>query len=312
MPSEKVKEMQSILIDIEMPQKLTNLRSVLTLLAMAKLTNDKNWKQTSEDYSRIHDLIAFINEHYPDKDGTDSKRGGYSENSRESFRKESIALFRDAEIIEDSNEASTNSGNTSYRLRSETARLFKSFGSDRWEDELSRYKRYHEAYKDKYNQLRKIDKGLSVQYGGKEFTLKRSSHNKLQKMILDEFATRFASGAELLYIGDAADRDTVKNIDRMEELGIHVFNKSALLPDIILFDNAKNRIMFIEAYDSTGEMTSMRVAKLKELCSVPENIELYFVTAFLTKKKMISKLLNIAWETHVWVAEEPDHMIHLD
>ena len=65
MPSEKVKEMQSILIDIEMPQKLTNLRSVLTLLAMAKLTNDKNWKQTSEDYSRIHDLIAFINEHYP-------------------------------------------------------------------------------------------------------------------------------------------------------------------------------------------------------------------------------------------------------
>ena len=74
MPSEKVKEMQSILIDIEMPQKLTNLRSVLTLLAMAKLTNDKNWKQTSEDYSRIHELIAFINEHYPDKDGTDSKR----------------------------------------------------------------------------------------------------------------------------------------------------------------------------------------------------------------------------------------------
>ena len=61
MPSEKVKEMQSILIDIEMPQKLTNLRSVLTLLAMAKLTNDKNWKQTSEDYSRIHNVINLVN-----------------------------------------------------------------------------------------------------------------------------------------------------------------------------------------------------------------------------------------------------------
>jgi hypothetical protein len=98
----------------------------------------------------------------------------------------------------------------------------------------------------------------------------------------------------------------------MVELGIHVFDKSALLPDIILFDKNRNRILFVEAYDSTGEMTSMRVAKLKELCSVPENIELFFVTAFLTKKKMISKIASIAWGTHVWVVEDPDHIIHLD
>jgi len=39
---------------------------------------------------------------------------------------------------------------------------------------------------------------------------------------------------------------------------------------------------------------------------------LVFVTAFLARKAMKEYLTEIAWETDVWVAESPSHLIHFD
>jgi type II restriction enzyme len=39
---------------------------------------------------------------------------------------------------------------------------------------------------------------------------------------------------------------------------------------------------------------------------------LVYVTTFLTRKAMVKYLGNISWETEVWVAESPGHMIHFD
>ena len=51
--------------------------------------------------------------------------------------------------------------------------------------------------------------------------------------------------------------------------------------------------------------------KIKEYCAeCPKDIELIFITAFSTMKKCKEKLLSIAWDTEIWVAEEPTHMIH--
>jgi hypothetical protein len=41
------------------------------------------------------------------------------------------------------------------------------------------------------------------------------------------------------------------------------------------------------------------------------NAGLVFVTAFLTRKDMVRYLSDIAWETEVWIAESPDHLIPL-
>ena len=65
------------------------------------------------------------------------------------------------------------------------------------------------------------------------------------------------------------------------------------------------------AYTSTGELTIERVSKIKEYCKdCPKDIEIIFVTAFQTMKKCQQKFLSIAWDTEIWVAEEPTHMIH--
>ena len=37
-----------------------------------------------------------------------------------------------------------------------------------------------------------------------------------------------------------------------------------------------------------------------------------FVTAFLDSKTFKKFSTSLAWETEVWIAEEPDHMIHLN
>jgi len=40
--------------------------------------------------------------------------------------------------------------------------------------------------------------------------------------------------------------------------------------------------------------------------------DIVFVTAFETRRKMLSFGNHIAWESEVWIAEDPDHMIHFN
>ena len=58
-------------------------------------------------------------------------------------------------------------------------------------------------------------------------------------------------------------------------------------------------------------MSELRVRKLKELLkNCPA--EIIFLTAFLTKKDFRKWALDIAWETEVWIAETPEHMVHFN
>lgn len=41
--------------------------------------------------------------------------------------------------------------------------------------------------------------------------MRTTKHNLLHKAIIEEFAPRFAPGAECLYVGDTAEKDLVKN-----------------------------------------------------------------------------------------------------
>ena len=68
---------------------------------------------------------------------------------------------------------------------------------------------------------------------------------------------------------------------------------------------------FIEAVTSVGPMSAERVYLLKKSCEKC-NSGLIFVTAFSTMKKCKEKIMDIAWDTEIWVAETPDHMIHLN
>ncbi len=67
----------------------------------------------------------------------------------------------------------------------------------------------------------------------------------------------------------------------------------------------------IEAVHSFGPMSEIRINKIKRaLENTKNNIVLAFFTAFLDKKTFRKWCEKIAWETEVWIADNPDHLIH--
>ncbi len=58
-------------------------------------------------------------------------------------------------------------------------------------------------------------------------------------------------------------------------------------------------------------MDPKRVLELKELFA-GSKASLVLLTAFLDRRAMVRYLSEIAWETEVWVADAPEHLIHFD
>ncbi len=85
----------------------------------------------------------------------------------------------------------------------------------------------------------------------------------------------------------------------------------ALNNDYASFSENKNWIYLIEAVHSSGAISPIRLLDLKKLTQNCK-AELIFVTAFLDRKTFRKFVSDIAWETEVWIAESPDHLIHFD
>ncbi len=300
-------ESRDILKALGMPASLCRPRSVMIFASIACVKNGK-WNKLNEDYRGTHDMIGYINNHFPNKAGLDTT--GYSENSRETFRKDTIYPWVEAGLLEAKPGLPTNDRNNSYRFTSSAAGLLRHYGTPEWQDYLDAYLENHEKYADVQKQVKEIDLGYKVNYDGLEFHLGRSLHNKLQKQILERFARIFSSNAELLYIGDTKDKGLCRNDKRMKELGVDIFEKTAKIPDIILYDKDKNRLMLIEAYNSTGEFTVERVRAIEEALDISPDMEVAFITAFANTQKMLQVYKRIAWDTDIWVAEDETHMTH--
>ena len=135
-------------------------------------------------------------------------------------------------------------------------------------------------------------------------------HNELQKAIIEEFGARFAPGAECLYVGDTTEKDLVKNEQRLCELGFEITLHDKM-PDVVLYREDKDWLYFIESVTSVGPMDNKRIAELQELTKNVKSGKI-FVTAFLDFKTFKKFSESLAWDTEVWMADMPDHMIHLN
>ena len=298
-----------ILESIGMPAAFLNPRSVMTLAALAEIYPGKKWRNASEAYHGTHHIVEFINKHFPNKAGLDTCP--YAENSRETFRKSNIKPWINAGVLEPKAGLATNDRDNSYRFSSYFAALIRSYGTDQWEERLADYKEAHVSYAEYLKQTKTIERDYIMEYEGAQISLKKSPHNKLQMEILQKLIPLVSKGKpELLYIGDASDRDLWQKTDRMDELGIHVLSQSGNLPDIIVYDPQEKRIIFIEAYHSTGPFTLDRVNALKALCKCEKGTEAAFITAFDTTTKMLKHYKEVAWDTEIWSSDEPTHLLH--
>jgi hypothetical protein len=132
----------------------------------------------------------------------------------------------------------------------------------------------------------------------------------LIKQIIEEFCPRFAPGATVVYIGDAESKFLHLEAAYLEGLGI-LIPAPAKMPDVVVHDTRRNWLVLIEAVTSAGPVDGKRRKELKDLFAGCK-AGLVFVTAFSTREIMRSFLTQISWETEVWVAEDPDHLIHFN
>ena len=226
---------KQLLEQVNMPTKQQSTLCCLALLAMAKLKKDTPCSQATNDWVRIHDIIAFIGENY----GVI-----YAENSRETFRKQAMHPFRTAALIEDNGKA-TNSPNYRYRITNEFLKVIQDMNENEGclceeNASLSLFLTRHDSLSNIYASKKKMQK-MPVKINNKDFTFSPGKHNQLQKAIIEEFAPRFAPNSECLYVGDTIQKDMVKDVDKLSQLGFEITLHDKM-PDVVLYREDKNWI----------------------------------------------------------------------
>ena len=295
----KIEETREFLQMIGMPKAQQADICCYVILAMAGVKPDMSWSETTNEWIRIHDIIQFVNTFYD---------MSYAENSRETFRKQALHRFRTAALIEDNGKA-TNSPNYRYRLTEETVEMLRTMGTPAWKTSVKRFLYYHEKLIDLYASKKKMTI-MPVNINGESFKFSTGKHNELQKAISEEFAPRFAHTSECLYVGDTIEKDLVKNVEKLKELGFEITLHDKM-PDIVLYRKDKDWIYFVESVTSVGPMDPNRILEITEMTKDVTAGKI-FVTAFLDFKTYKKFAEDLAWETEVWIAEMPEHMIHLN
>ncbi|MEI6408790.1 MAG: BsuBI/PstI family type II restriction endonuclease, partial [Bacteroidota bacterium] len=188
--------------------------------------------------------------------------------------------------------------------------LIHHFGTKAWQNSLDDFMSDRVRLENLLARQRDIAKVPVKLPNGDSLFLSSGKHNDLQKAIIEDFLPRFGYECEVLYIGDTTDKMLFLNESTLKDL--HFFELSHNeLPDIIAYSKSRNWLYLIEAVHSSGPISEVRMLELKKLTELCK-AEIVFVTAFLTKTEFKKWATEIAWETEVWIAENPDHLIHFN
>ncbi|MGI8419957.1 MAG: BsuBI/PstI family type II restriction endonuclease [Candidatus Levyibacteriota bacterium] len=145
---------------------------------------------------------------------------------------------------------------------------------------------------------------------GLELTLTQGKHNDLQKAIIEGFLPIYGYNSDVLYVGDTANKLLYLDEERLKALNFFELNHDEL-PDVITYSQEKNWLYLIEAVHSSGPISPSRLVELKRLtkdCAA----EIVYVTAFLDRETFRKYIADIAWETEVWIADNPEHLVHFN
>lgn len=302
----KISDAQDILSVLGLPPAQQNEISALTLLALCGLKEEDNWADSTRQSLKISkDIMAFVNENY-------KKEQPYAPNTRETFRRQVLHQFLQARIVDynpDNPALPANSPNAHYKLTEEAYETIKSYNTQEWEIKAQNFNDAVGRLIEEYEKSREMEM-IPVTIEGKEFKLSPGKHNEVQAAVINEFAPRFAAGAKVLYIGDTANKDLYCNKELLKEIGIPITEHSKL-PDIVIYDGNKEWLFLIEVVTSHGPVSPKRVIELEDFTKECKAGKVY-VTAFPDRSEFKKHVADIAWETEVWIAENPDHMIHFN
>lgn len=293
-----------ILKCLGMPRQQLNERSSLTLLALAGLREPDRWSSTERPLLRILDIMKWMKEQYGKE---------YAPNSRETVRRQTIHQFEQARLIDrnpDAPERPTNSGETRYQSTGEAAKVLRLFGRPAFAKRCEQFIEEHGSLSASYERSRNLAMVPVKLPNGRRVKLSPGFHNELQKRIVEDFAARFAQGATLIYLGDTAKKRLIIASEVLRAINIPEMNHDKL-PDVVLLDESREWLFLIECVTTHGPVSAKRHAELEAMLADCPMGRIY-VTAFLDFKSFKRFAAQIVWESEVWIAEFPDHMIHFN
>jgi hypothetical protein len=204
-----------------------------------------------------------------------------------------------------------NSSGNCYQVEEHALALLRKFGSKTWKTSLEAYLATHETLSAKYAHARELQRIPLKVKNDQAITLSAGDHSNLIRTIIEDFAATFVPGGELIYVGDTGSKWGYFDQELLASLGVTV-GRHGKMPDVVIYDRGKNWLILTEAVASTGPVDGGRHAELAELFK-DSKAGLVYVTAFPDRGEIFRKFLSVvAWETEVWCASDPTHLIHFN
>jgi hypothetical protein len=299
-----IEDALQILTELDFPRAQRNERSALCLLAITGLTAGKGWSEADNPLIGITPMMDFARDHY----GKD-----YAPNTRETFRRQTMHQFVDAALARynpDKPDRPVNSPKAVYQIAEEALALVQTFGTVGWKAALQVYLAQRDSLAVRYAQERQ-QAMIAVQIApGQTISLSPGDHSLLIKKIIEDFAPRFAPGSVLIYAGDTGNKMGYFDEESLARLGVRIDNHGKM-PDVVLHYLDRGWLLLVESVTSHGPVDGKRHGELTRLFS-SSTAGLVYVTAFPSRAVMSRYLADIAWETEVWCADAPSHLIHFN
>ena len=301
---QKITEALEILKALGLPRQQQNERSALTMLSLLGLKPSCPWKNASDPLMGITPMMEFFAEHYGKQ---------YAPNTRETVLRQSVHQFVQAGLIlpnPDKPCRPTNSPKAVYQIEPSALKLIRRFGSPKWKTHLNVYLQSIKTLKRVYAREREMTRIPVKLANDEEINLSPGGQNVLVKAIIDDFCPLFIPGGQVVYVGDTQKKWAYFDSNALAELGVRI-EEHGKMADVLVHHVQRNWLVLIEAVTSHGTVNPKRRQELKELFR-ESNAGLVYVTAFLDRRTMMKYLNDISWETEVWVAESPTHLIHFN
>jgi type II site-specific deoxyribonuclease len=299
-----VQESQDILRAFEFDRKRTNETSARTLLALAGLDESSTWADATNERMGVRYILDWMR---------GPLRHPIAENSRETIRRFVLHQFVDAGFClynDDDPARPTNSSKNNYRLNPEALLTIKLYGTPDFAPAVEEYLAEVGSLTVKYQAARDLARIPVTTPTGEVFTLKGGGQNILIKEMVENFCAYFVPGGEILYVGDADDKLATFERDRLASLGV-VVDEHGKMPDLVVYQASSNWLFLMEAASTHGPVDHIRYSELSRMFA-DSSAGIIYVSCFPNRSVMRRFLADLAWETEVWLASDPTHMIHLN
>lgn len=301
----RIAEALDMLTQLGLPREQLNERTAICLLALANLYGRTAWSKAENPLCGIRMILDFARGNFG---------RNYAENTRETVRDESIKPMLEAGLLllnPDQPDRAVNSPKTCYQIEPTTLALLRCFRTRRWKPALDQYLAQRKTLIARNAKARSLQMIPVWTPDDKPLRLSAGAHSSLIRQVIEEFAPRFVPGGELVYVGDTRAKWGYCDLKLLAVIGVEL-SPHGKMPDVVLFFRERNWLVLVEAVASSGPVDSRRHRELISLFK-GSKAGLVFVTAFPDRGEIMRKFLSVvAWETEVWCASDPTHLIHFN